>query len=141
MRRTRGFTLIELMIVLTVAAIILAIAVPTFYAQLRKSRRSEIISQLGALALSQEQYRANNTTYATTANLTTFAGSAAMTATHYTITVTLDATNPERTYTLTATAKAGDDQLKDRSGGTTCTPLTLVSTAGAQAKTPTACWQ
>jgi type IV pilus assembly protein PilE len=131
MRRTRVFTLIELMIVLVVAAVIVAIAMPAFNAQMRKSRRSEILAQLQSLALAQEQYRANNTTYATAAQLGN------PTATHYTITVTgVSAT----AYTLTATAKSGDDQNNDKGvGGTTCTPITLDQSGGKGTRAN--CWK
>ena len=61
---SRGFTLIELMIVLAVAAIILSIAIPAFTEQMRKSRRSEAISGLQQLALKMERWRADNPSYA-----------------------------------------------------------------------------
>ena len=129
-RWIRGFTLIELMIVLTVAAIILTIAVPAYTSQMRKSRRSEVLAQLQALALAQEQYRANNASYATTAQL------GSPTATHYTIAVTAQSATG---FTLTATAKGGDDQNNDKSQGNTCTPLTLDQAGGHGTKQ--VCWQ
>jgi type IV pilus assembly protein PilE len=130
MARIRGFTLIELMIVLAVAAIIMTIAIPAFNAQMRKSRRSEILAQLQSLALTQEQYRSNNATYATTAQL------GSPTATHYTIAVTAQSATG---FTLTATAKSGDDQNNDNSSGTVCTPLTLDQAGGKGSKQ--LCWQ
>ena len=125
----RGFTLIELMIVLLVVAVVMVIAIPTFNAQMRKSRRSEIIAQLQALALQQEQFRANNTTYASTAQLGN------PTATHYTIAVSGESATA---YLLTATAKVGDGQNSDSASGTSCATLTL-NQAGN--KSPTSCWQ
>ena len=130
MARTRGFTLIELMIVLVVATIIITIAIPAFASQMRKSRRSEILAQLQSLALTQEQYRANNDTYATTAQL------GSPTATHYDIAVTAQSATG---FTLTATAKSGDDQNNDKSSGNICTPLTLDQAGGKGSKA--ACWQ
>ena len=41
MRRIRGFTLIELMIVVGVVAILASIAVPIYNEQIRKSRRAD----------------------------------------------------------------------------------------------------
>ena len=40
-RRVAGFTLVELMVTILIGAILLAIAVPTYQAQIRKSRRTE----------------------------------------------------------------------------------------------------
>ena len=63
MKHSRGFTLIELLITLAVLAIIMAIAVPSFNEQVRKSRRSEAIQGLSELQLRQERWRSNHTTY------------------------------------------------------------------------------
>lgn len=46
MRSVRGFTLIELMVTVVVAAILLAIAIPNFAVMLRKNRASTDISAL-----------------------------------------------------------------------------------------------
>ena len=137
-RNARGFTLIELMIVLVVAAIIITIAIPAFTSQMRKSRRSEVLSQLQSLALNQEQYRASNVSYASNAQLTTFVGAAAMTSTHYTLAVSGESATG---YTITGTAKLGDDQNNDKASGSTCAALTLVSLNGSVSKSPTSCWQ
>ena len=143
MRRTaRGFTLIELMIVLVVAAIIISIAIPTYNAQMRKSRRSDALVALQQLALLQEQFRANNPLYGTT--LAAINGTAVGTLTHYTVTITFDGGlgNNGSNFILTATAKSGDDQNNDRGAGSvTCTPLVLTSLNGSSSKSPTACWQ
>ena len=131
-RHARGFTLIELMIVLTVAAVILVIAIPAYNAQMRKSRRSEAQAALGSLVLKQEQYRANNPSYATTAQLVI------PPIDHYDLAVTAQSATG---FTMTATAKSGDDQNNDRGSGTGCATLTVQSAGGAQSRTPTGCWQ
>ena len=41
MQKTRGFTLIELIIVITIIGILVAIAVPSYQNHLRKGRRAE----------------------------------------------------------------------------------------------------
>ena len=64
-RAIGGFTLIELMTVVVVIAVLAAIALPSFMAQVRKSRRAEAVSSLSAVAQSQERWRANNATYST----------------------------------------------------------------------------
>lgn len=45
--RSRGFTMIELMIVIALAAIVLALAVPSFTATLAKKRMEGVASELG----------------------------------------------------------------------------------------------
>jgi len=64
-RSSKGFTLIELMIVVAVVAIIAAIAIPSYNAQVRKSRRSDATRFLGDLQLQLERWRAENPCYGT----------------------------------------------------------------------------
>lgn len=63
MRRTGGFTLIELMAVIAIIAIIAAIAIPTYNEQVRKSRRADAARFVGELQLQLEQWRAENPCY------------------------------------------------------------------------------
>lgn len=64
MRQARGFTLIELMVVVAIIAIIAAIAIPTYNEQVRKSRRADAARFVGDLQLRLEQWRAENPCYA-----------------------------------------------------------------------------
>ncbi len=101
--RKRGFTLIELVIVVAILAILAAIAVPAYQNYLMRSRRADGQEMLQRIASAQERFYTNRNQY--TAALTTAAGLNLPTATseggHYTITVALGAGN--QTYTLTAT--------------------------------------
>src|SRR5688572_19724514 len=63
MRSVRGFTLIELMIVIAVVAILAAIAIPVFTEQMRKSRRAEATRGLSDLQLRQEKWRNSHASY------------------------------------------------------------------------------
>jgi type IV pilus assembly protein PilE len=135
-RTSRGFTLIELMIVVTLVAILSAIALPAYQSQVRKSRRSDAVAAIAAVQAAQERFRANNTAYTT--NLTTAlpAGlglSATSPAGRYTISVTV-ATGTN--YTVQAVATAAGGQTAD----TGCTTLTTTVTAGSAVNTPAACW-
>ena len=62
--RARGFTLIELMVVLAIIAIIAAIAYPAYLEQVRKSRRADAARAVGQLQLDLERWRAENPSYA-----------------------------------------------------------------------------
>ncbi len=107
----RGFTLVELMIVVAVIAVITMIAVPAYNEQVRKSRRGLAKSDLLELTQCAERFHTTNGTYVgfdaaavcnvngkDDANTYDFAA-AAITRT---------------TFTLSATAQAG--QIDDKCG-------------------------
>ena len=61
---TKGFTLIELMIVVAIIGILAAIAIPNFVKFQCRSKQSEAKGNLKSLYVSQEAYRAENDSYA-----------------------------------------------------------------------------
>jgi type IV pilus assembly protein PilE len=65
LQKSRGFTLIELMIVVVIVAILLGIGLPAYQNQVIKSKRSVGKGELMKVAASQEQYFVNNKRYAT----------------------------------------------------------------------------
>ncbi len=99
-RRARGFSLIELMIVLVIIGVLSAIAYPAYQDYVRRANRSTAQSFMMTIAARQEQYLLTNRSYAATTgalNLTaptetngryTFA-IALPTPTSYTITATV----------------------------------------------------
>ncbi len=66
MRRLRGFTLIELMIALVVAAILLAVAFPSYQNYVRRGTRSSGQQFLMDIAQRQEPYFLDQRQYAST---------------------------------------------------------------------------
>ena len=64
-KHAAGMTLIELMIVVAIVGILAMIAGPAWNDQVIKSRRADARNTLLAAQIEQEQYRANNLTYAT----------------------------------------------------------------------------
>lgn len=133
-RVARGFTLIELMIVVAVVAILAAVAYPSYAEHVRKSRRGQAKADLVEYAQLAERYFTVNNTYvgyqypnaAVKINSPREGGAAA-----YELTMNVAAS----TFTLTATPQSG--QAKDK-----CGTLTLDQ---AGRKTPNAatvagCW-
>lgn len=69
MDKQRGFTLIELMVATTVTAILAATAYPSFQGPILKARRSDGLTALLQLQMSQERWRSDHASYATLAEL------------------------------------------------------------------------
>ena len=145
MKRSLGFTLIELMTVVAIVAIIAAIALPSFIAQVRHSRRSEVQGAMQSAALAEERLRADCTTYVnatvaadwTTAptGCTTSLGGNPYTPTYYKLSI---AGSSGTAFTITAIPQGS--QAKDSAFGTSCNPLTYSYSNGTTTKTPTQCW-
>lgn len=139
MKRVRGFTLIELMIVVAIVAILAALAFTAYNNQVRKSRRADAKQALGDLSLKQEKWRTSHSTYGTCNQVagpdpasTTACASLNATLNYYTVAVTV---NNATQYTMTATPKG--DQTSDK-----CGTLTFDNNAGIVTKSPTTgdCW-
>lgn len=60
----RGFTLIELMIVVAVVAILSAIAIPAYNQYVTRSKLTEAFSELSSMSVALQQYYQDNRTYA-----------------------------------------------------------------------------
>lgn len=137
----KGFTLVELMVVVGIVAILVALALPSYTRYVRKANRGEAQQLLLNWANNQEIWRANDTDYASSADLN------APTHTRYTFFVRTTASdppvagdcvdvNPTATeYALVACAQG--DQVNDEERGDPCTRLSINQ---ANAKSPAACW-
>ena len=64
-RKSAGFTLIELMIVVVIVAVLASIAIPSYETQIRKSRRTDAKTAVLDLAGREEKYFSLNNTYTT----------------------------------------------------------------------------
>ena len=131
-RKQHGFTLIELVIIVTVVGILAAIAIPAYTDYVVRARRADAQSVMFDLQQKQEKWRANHSTYG---NLQAdgsigTATAATYSTTYYNYTITF----ASGIYTINAAAR-GSQASKDSS----CTPMTLNQSGS---KTPvTGCWK
>jgi type IV pilus assembly protein PilE len=152
MSQQKGFTLIELVVAMLIAAILAAIAIPSYSNYVRKAHRTDAKSALLDLASLEERFFSTNNTYTSTWSDLGYSGGASAISVgsqFYSVAVPtfVPATPPTATtagvpakYTLTATAI--NDQLKD----STCRTYTLDSTGTRTASdasstdTTSSCW-
>ncbi len=113
MNKTRGFTLIELIIAVAIIGILVAIAVPSYQNHLRKGRRAEAQSFLTQVSQRQQQYLLDARTYAFGATALSDLGLTppASVSTYYAVSVTGASTPPS--FTVTADSSSNPVQSPD----------------------------
>jgi type IV pilus assembly protein PilE len=135
MTNTRGFTLIELMIVIVIIGLLFAIALPAYQASVLRGHRADAQGILMDISAREERFMAQNNTYTTDIN--TAAGLNIGTTTsnngYYNLSVAACGGGIATCYLLTATATGG--QAND----TDCATITLSST-GVTSGTTANCW-
>lgn len=120
----RGFSLIELLVALVIAAILAAMAWPAYQNQVMKGRRSDAINALATIAQAQERWRADNPFYQS--DLTQLPGGMVVSpGLHYDLTVVENSTS-RVAYILRATVKSGSPQYYDR----TCQMMQMAMSQG-----------
>lgn len=122
--KSKGFTLIELMITVAIFAIIVAIAYPSYLEQARKAKRSDGKAALADVAQVLERCRTNTNTYVNCNPATVSAEG------FYSIATSNVTAN---TYTLTATAQGG------QAADSYCASFVLTHT-GSKTATNIDCW-
>ena len=125
--RSRGFTLMELMVSVAIVAIIAMIAIPSYMSQMVKGHRSAAEAVLLDIAQREQQYLLDARGYVNLAGLNTTVP--VDVSAYYTITIA-PAAGPPPSFTATATPIAGTAQASD-------VVLTIDNTG---AKTPAATW-
>jgi type IV pilus assembly protein PilE len=131
-KKIRGFTLIELMIVVIVIAVLAAIAFPSYNESVRKGRRAGAQADMAELAQNLERWHTANNTYQTYPVPARLLRSPQQGPIFYTLVV-----NPQAQDTFTITATPANAH-----GGDACGNLTLnqAGTKGVSASTVARCW-
>ena len=124
-KQENGFSLVELMIVITVVAILVTLSYPSYISFIRKAERTDAQVELLDWANRQQVWRADHITYNADINPTN--------TDNYVYTIVSTATS----FTLTATAQGG--QASDTEDGINCASLTL-NQAGTQGAN-LVCWE
>lgn len=158
-RRAGGFTLIELMIVVAIVAIIAAVALPSYFGSIRKSRRADAVNMMAQIAQAQERFRGNcpcfahsvtNATSATCPSACPGTGSDAglgITAVspYYDLTVNTVTATDYRVRALAAGSQTSDAmcaamEMRMILGVLTYVSSTSSGTIGAATTDPNRCW-
>jgi type IV pilus assembly protein PilE len=110
----KGFSLMEVMIVVVIVGILAAIAIPSYTGYVKRTRRAEAITALQTVALYQEKARAESGSYQPEANLVNNYGLKPGTGTDYTpsdyydINITNVTATTFRAYAIGKGRQAGD---------------------------------
>jgi type IV pilus assembly protein PilE len=124
-QRTRGFTLIELVVTVAIVALIMAIAVPSYRAYVLRANRADATTALLRLAAAQERFYLQNNRYADNTLLDDAPPAGlGFTATErglYNVTLAVNGGGWQNGYILTATANSTGRQTDD----TACRAFTV----------------
>lgn len=129
-RRSFGFTLIELVVVMAIAAILAAVAIPNYSEYVMRSHRSAVQSFISDMASQQSKFFVDRRSYAATVaalNMTAPADVAA----RYNVAVAVVA-GPPAGFQISATPIGA--QATDRCG------LLTIDQAGNRTAVGTRCW-
>ncbi len=130
----RGFTLVELAIAISIAALMASMAWPSYQARLAKVRRQDAVQALTQVQTAQEMFRANNGLYA--ASLAQLRGGVAPISPQGLYDIVLENVSAEA-YGVVARARTDGQQVRDLD----CPWLALRVDQGMSEQTPSrACW-
>ena len=139
LRRSEGFSLVELMIVIAILAIISAIAIPSYTSYMLKSQRIDGISFLSEVASEQTRFYSEYNRYGTTMAELGYGvdDTAESDEGFYVVSIVTPA--GAASYTITATPVPGGRQVND----TDCLAMSVTSSGVRTitgASIPADCW-
>ncbi|MBC7620316.1 MAG: type IV pilin protein [Candidatus Saccharibacteria bacterium] len=138
MKKTRGFTLVELMITVAIVAILASIAYPSYTQYTVRSNRSSAVSFVMNLASRQEQYNLDARLYTNQMSLLGAATVPTEVSNKYNVTVAVDNTLAPPIYNVTATP-TGTQLAQDTQCGTLNIDQTGLRTISGTS-TVSKCW-
>lgn len=109
----RGFTLIELMVVVVVAGILAAVAYPAYTSHIQRGRRADAMKVLTAVSQAQERYRGNRSTFASSLPELGFPDTPLTNYYEFSINGVGESASLITGYEVLAKAKAGSAQATD----------------------------
>ena len=140
MNAIRGFTLIEVMIVIVIVSVLVAIALPSYENSMQKGRRADGKSALMDIANQQEQFMLDQGTYTLDMEELGFSADPYISEEgHYSVDAAVcTSADITRCYVLTATPVAGSPQTDDAR----CTSFILGSNGSktASGSDQDSCW-
>jgi type IV pilus assembly protein PilE len=134
----RGFTLIELMVTVSIIGILGAIAFPAYTSYVMRSNRAAAVSMVMDLASRQEQYKIDARSYSSQLSQLGYTTVPAEVAGNYQVTVTADNAAAPPTYSIRATP-IGTQLARDTLCGTLTIDQTGARTASGTGGTAR-CW-
>jgi len=130
----KGFTLVELMIIVAIIGILVAVAYPSYNTYTQKVRRNDARDALLLLAANQERFYAVNNGYT---KLIADIGGSETEHGYYELSVTTNGANDNDGTTYTVTATAIGSQVADP----VCGAGNDMELNSAGQKTPPECWR
>jgi type IV pilus assembly protein PilE len=135
-RQHRGFTLVEIMVVVAIIGILTAIAMPSYNEYIRRGHRAD--ARAGLLQAQQWLERASTATGTYPVVLPAHLTWVGDTTKRYTI--SFQAGNTNSAYTLVATRRAPGPQATDRCGDFTLTSTGMRDAINLTGITAAECW-
>jgi len=137
MNNVKGFTLVELMIVVAIIGVVGAIAVPSYDSFMKKSKRADAKVGLAKLADRQERHYLQNNTYTTSLTALGITSGGLTEKGYYLLSVV--ASNATG-FVLKADANGGAATGQAGDTTTSAGDCTVMGLSSLNVKTPAACW-